>query len=351
MDVVLHIGMPKNGSTALQETLTANRDELSKQNIHYPLRKSNSLARYNQQWLAAELHAENDWPRLVRDKYRKRRKDFRGYHSIIDEMEELIDQEGTLVLSSESLFKPVDINWSSRVIQLMDRARSVRIVAYVREPSEAYASRVLQQLRHRAEIPSPRVIPYEKALNNWARKYPVDVIAYDRGRFYLNDIAADFGLRYLGLTESDTIRSSREPKQNDRPSPEVMELVRAFRAKKYPQLENQPQEECLELTKRLSAMAGARFGKPSVQLHPHVREAVNQGQTGLAWLRRAHGIEFSGIDYNNLDEARLEEIASPTSLADIMQIDAGKLAWLSVNGMLEHANKNRAKAWLRRLAR
>lgn len=116
------MGMPKTGSTAIQNALAINRNVLIRREIHYPETATRGNAHHPLAWSAAlERKPRDDVPPLT---------------SVLDSLtRELEGSTGVAVLSSEALFhlpsgelRPI-IEWSETV------SRSVVAVVYVRSPA------------------------------------------------------------------------------------------------------------------------------------------------------------------------------------------------------------------------
>ena len=119
---VIHIGMPKTGSTAIQNTLAINRESLYALDIYYPVSATRGNAHHPLAW-AASLH-------------RKPRVDIAPLPETFESLSrELGGKEGSAVLSSEALFHlprqelKLIFEWSAEI------ADSTIVVVYVRAPA------------------------------------------------------------------------------------------------------------------------------------------------------------------------------------------------------------------------
>jgi len=133
--IFLHIGPYKTGSTSLQQTLYANRTQLSAQDILYPDRFIRTSAHFGLsdgfKWGA--LNAEH----------------LRGFGKQLATC-----REGTIVLSNEALsakttlmpcYRKLRILWQALASEL--DAFNLKIVFYVRRPDDSTESRYLQTLK------------------------------------------------------------------------------------------------------------------------------------------------------------------------------------------------------------
>ena len=120
--MVIHIGMPKTGSTAIQDALAANRDRLAESGVHYPRSASKGSAHHPLAWSVA-LH-------------RRPRDDVKSLSDYMTALKlELQNSSGIAILSSEALFHLP----SQELRQILEWARTLsrtqRLLVYVRPPA------------------------------------------------------------------------------------------------------------------------------------------------------------------------------------------------------------------------
>ena len=225
--IILHIGMPKAGSTALQAALVAARRPLRKAGVLYP------KGAFNHNFLVAGVAPPDRLGRVFAQQYQgdadRIRVDFaafwQGIVAAIDRR-----RPEVVVLSAETMFSGL---WSGgpeplrRLVAPLD-AR-LEIVCYVRRPSDYYLSMAQQQLKASSTLPVAGPVGYRRPLEA-ARAVAdaVHVIAYDRAQFPDGDIVADFATRFLPAAGAG-LRAVPDPKVKPSMSAEAMDIVQAFR--------------------------------------------------------------------------------------------------------------------------
>lgn len=206
MKFILHIGVWKTGSSAIQSFLSLNRKELKRRGIVWP------TAFTKHDGHNAIVHALRD-------------DDDAKLDALIDgavrDARDVADP--TIILSSEH-FWPVE---RKRLVRLHERLSAhgpTKVVAYIRPQEEMWASLYAQQakaFRITADTPlwgdasylSSRIVDhglyFGKCLTLFKRNFDeIDVRRYDRSRFLRNDAVADF-LSATGLLDHDGLDFSK----------------------------------------------------------------------------------------------------------------------------------------------
>lgn len=198
---MIHVGMPKTGSTAIQHTLAANRDSLAAEGIHYPPSYSVGRAHHTLAWSASVNRVPRDGvPPL---------------DIVLDALtDDLAGVTGTAILSSEALFHlpareiaPI-VRWARKL------ADSVLLISYVRPPA-AYHEGWYRQLvktsqyelnfaQHLQRAPRVRTLVRLEGLQTLDGA-TLHVLPYQLDLLSRGDVVADF-CAHLGI-ESSTLRS------------------------------------------------------------------------------------------------------------------------------------------------
>ncbi len=166
LDVVLHVGMGKSGTSSVQFFLRDNRDALSEQGVLYP--RSPGGARHGQLSLFAkspdELAQSPDWARRQEtDPIAFRRRLRRRLSAEIDE-----SGLSRVLLSDEVLFglAPEALRRLRRL--LGPTVRSLRVVAYLRRQDDHLVSRYQEGVK----------IGWVRRLDDWAQEDMSDLYDY-----------------------------------------------------------------------------------------------------------------------------------------------------------------------------
>ncbi|MEM7210794.1 MAG: hypothetical protein AAF479_02710 [Pseudomonadota bacterium] len=202
--LILHIGAPRTGTSAIQMTLQANRRALAANGFLYPL----SLDRV---FIAAMASA---WPPDIQQRRigisgptainRLRRKTAAALQREVNEV-----RPHTLILSAEQLFDRLDTWRVRRRLQrwLAPFAKRIEIIVYLRRQDQAIWSRHLNAVRlgrQEAWVTPDRASPlydYERRLRPWLSRFgqeAVTVRPYRRDAFPQNSVQHDF-MEFAGI--------------------------------------------------------------------------------------------------------------------------------------------------------
>jgi hypothetical protein len=305
MKVVLHIGMTKAGSSALQAGLFTIQKQLMDSGILYPVR---GRARNSHVLLLYGLVPPERLPRGLRHLHGN------DIHAIEEEMHAwLLDLQGmigasqpqTLILSEEFLFYVID---HEAQISLRDRldslgCRTVDVVVYVRRPSDHYLASIQQLLKASHRLPGPNPIEYRRTIEGYARHVAdrVHVIKYDRLNWPRADILRQFLDSFVPQANVSIPESGRQV--NRSLSSEAMSLLADYRRSIWPEAHNQFTTDTDRLVRALELSDVEVAGDAAPRLHEEIAREVDEASIDLLWLRDAHGITFDGVDYSEMGPA------------------------------------------------
>ena len=195
--LILHAGMPKAGSSALQATLARAHPALLRKGVLYP-----KTWEGHQNFAVSGIVSYARLPRLYKQAYAGHASDlqydFSKYWSHIVRQ---IDKHNprTVILSGEAFFRDLSAAELETVRALLSPlAKVLEVVFYVRRPSEYYLSSVQQALKASHKLKRIRAVKYRAKIEpymNIADK--VHVISFNRDLFANNDIAMDFAGRFI----------------------------------------------------------------------------------------------------------------------------------------------------------
>ena len=318
MRILLHVGMPKAGSTALQQALARGRERLGQQGILYPRAP---LFPDNQNFLVAGVEERRHaLPRMIRSAYEGRLDELapafaRWMADIRSSVASARPAPETMVLSSEWLF---GLRGQQKFDRLADLLRGfgspVEVVAYVRRPAEQYLSAVQQTLKGSHAIRPVTAVRYRTPLEGFARVADtMRVVRYDRAAFPGGDIVRHFLETFLpdadlaeghggGGTANATI------------SAEGMAILAGYRRVNHRKSRGRFTPDTDRLIAAIRDADGAIGGAVRPRLRPEVASAVDAASGDVLWLRDTHGIVFDGLDYDRVGEAPTE--AEPVAGSD-----------------------------------
>ncbi|WP_434288751.1 hypothetical protein [Celeribacter sp. SCSIO 80788] len=319
--LVLHVGMPKTGSSALQNWLAKSRPFLRTQGVLYPGQGK------SQSFLSLPLDFEAHGSRLLIDKIgRSQAKADRLFETEWRALEEEIrtTAPSTVVLSTEYLFARLGLTGRETLLMRLAACFSeVQTVVYVRQPSKYFASLALQRVRHSATLLPVAPLHVRTALETWDAAFPghVEVRTYDRDALVQGDIVADFLTTQLGLTGQGP--GTRES-VNKSMSAEAAHLMQSVQREEFAGQDNVVLRERNRYRKRLLAADERVSGAQRPKLLPEVAAYLDESSTDLLWLRERYGVIFEALDYERIGE-RPGWSGSSERIADLFEIDENRL--------------------------
>ncbi len=234
VDVVLHVGSGKTGTSTIQAFCRRNRDRLRAAGVLYP--RTPGEARHGRLGLSirsdAELAASPHWGRQPWSDPAEFRTDFRR-----DLTAEIAEAGApTVLFSDEGLFAATSDAGLARLRQLLDDlARSVRVVVYLRRQDDHLVSRY-QQLVKTGEVRRlaawatddfSSIYDYDAALRRHERLLAPDALVvrrFEPGRFDDGSLLQDF-LDAAGVTaRADDL--DQVPHRNESLDAESVEFLR-----------------------------------------------------------------------------------------------------------------------------
>jgi hypothetical protein len=294
--LVLHIGIPKTGTTSLQEGLKNYSKCLRRNKIYFPILfgKSNHL-------FIAHLLDYWRFPSRLHKNWVSRFAKYDALGFIVRWSLILLSvnilRPHTVIFSSEYLFNRINHSNAKKFRDIMLRYFSdVKIVCYVRKPSSLFASRLSQQLRYSAKIPELRQNPYRLYLFWWENAFPgcVSVRAFDSRYLINNDIVTDFMSVYLHLS---TPSHQKPLTLNPRLSADALYALQILRLRICPEHEGRHwiASKCYRYIIKQEAEYNNATKK--IKLHDRLSYMLDYCCPDVIWLRDEYGVLFSDIDY------------------------------------------------------
>lgn len=304
MRVILHIGMPKTGTTALQTSLARNSAALRHHGMLYPLVESN----VSHQFLSLPLRERTGLPRELRGIYEGHpeliQRDFqRDWHRMLRQIERY--KPHTLILSSERLLRVSDMERAEAFRDsLRQLSADILVVAYVRQPSSRYLSSVQQTLKGTGDFRAPGSIRFREQLERYATLYPgqLRVATFDREQMRDGDIVTDFAERFLAQDAVELLREKRHV-ENETVSAEAMAIMQDYHLVNRPGMGFGVQWDTSVFWRHLR-LAERRYGlytRP--RLRHEIAEFIDRTSIDQLWLRDAYSIVFPQVDYDTIVEA------------------------------------------------
>ncbi|MCB1500789.1 MAG: hypothetical protein KDK07_13535 [Bauldia sp.] len=302
MRILLHVGMPKAGSTALQTALAGARDRLARCDVLYP--RGPFIPRTHNFLIAGIEERKRELPRLLRNAYGDRMDQIApAFERWMADLRSAAARHpsGTLILSSEWLFR---LRGDSKFDRLKDILRglgdTIEVVAYVRRPSDQYLSAAQQILKGSHVIKPIAPIRYRTPLEGFARIADrLHVVKYDRAAFPQGDIVRHF-LESFVPAARDIVNAGGDHAANTTISAEGMAILAEYRRINHRRRRNRFTADTDRLLRAIRTADLAIGGDLRPRLLDPVRDAVDLASDDLLWLRDAYGIVFAGVDYDRI---------------------------------------------------
>jgi hypothetical protein len=329
MKTIVHIGMPKTGSSALQSCMQASEAYLAQRGLLYPKNPPGERA-IKHVLLVAQIARFEKLPRSLKN---------RAYYTkdaVSDKLDEFLrdlrhqietQRPDALILSDEGMFRQLPPG-RHRTLRRTYRALGddLRFVAYLRKPSEHYLSNMQQGIKASATVRLPRANTYRKVLESYEACFgegAVSVRLFHRDHLENGDIVADFCKHYLGEFAIDPARLQPGRRTNETLSAESIDVLRRYRSAFHAGRDNVYAQDSRALQKEL-AKADREHGAARPRLQPGLAEAIDYGHRDCLWLRDRYGVAFPGLDYDRLATAASvpEPTWTPTvALEELIVID------------------------------
>ena len=330
MKIIMHIGMPKTGSTAIQFALTKSRENLLSNGILYPVNPepfSNqvkhmlymSLLRQGDagQWLK-----HPDMEQKIISSYGSNF-DFNGYW-ISDLKKQILDAKPhTIIISEEGFFNAlatkksnIHKNLQNLLSELNVSASDFEIVGYLRSPPDYYLSSCQQTLKSKPEIISLRSANYIPAIKRIRGEYKSQhkLFPFDRKIFPQGDVVRHFTSYSCGIE----LESLGQP--NETVSGSAMSILQEYRELFYSEGGQRRTPQQVQSLVGILRDAGKRIGCERPVLKADVAMKIwNEMRSELEWLKEQYGFNFDpplGDTTNSL--IAFEDDWQPQKVSDII---------------------------------
>jgi hypothetical protein len=328
MKTIVHIGMPKTGTTALQKSLHGSAAYLAQRGLLYPTNPPGSRA-YNHRLLVAQVvsfdrlpRGLKNWSYLTKDNVADRLEEF------FDHLRRQIERQrpAGVILSTEGLFRPLPTGRHETLRQVFGASGEPRFVAYLRRPSEHYLSNLQQTLKASAIVSPPKPSGYRKILESYDACFGPQAVSarlFHRDHLENGDTVADFCKHHLAEFGVDPAKLHVVGSANETLSAESMDILRRYRAAFHAERHNVFTRDTQALRVTLARIDRAH-GAPRPRLRPGLAEAIDLASHDCLWIRDRFGVVFPGLDYDRLAAAATApapDFAREDSLDAVVVID------------------------------
>lgn len=332
MDAFLHIGMPKTGSTALQETLLASHEALLARGVLYPRVPDPSFN--NHRLLLVGTTGLRRLPRHIRRGYTEPELEARKAEFLRATRAALRGHDPrALVLSAESLFRNFSAE-GQRVLmaglgKIGVRPDNTTVVAYVRRPADRYLSGLQQHLKASWKVAPPEPAHYRANLEQYEQLFgnkALSVVPFRREALAGADIVTDFLARFLAPWGVERAAMAPVGAVNETLSAEGVDIQRAYRETFHREDDDRHTPDSLRMFKALQEIDG-ELGMARPRLAGGIADLVDYAAADPLWMRDRFGVEFPDFDYARLERG---DLAVPPERAwrldELMAIDRTRQA-------------------------
>ena len=326
MKALVHIGMGKTGTTAIQKTLAASRAHLARHGVLYP-KAAAPLSPSNHQILVWDVLASMQLPRDLVSAFATGAEIEAAHRRFIERTRAQIRKTSPrcLALSAESLFRPAEPERIERLGAAFGPLDDgIEIAAYVRRPSDRFASSLQQALKYSHRIRRPMAAATRKTLEAYAAAFGTDrvrVRLFAREALVGGDVVTDFVASFLAGFGIDPAALDVPAQKNETLSAESVAISRAFRLRFYADRDDRITRDSRDLVAELLRI-DAETGAPRPRLRPEVRDRIDYSSADPLWLRDRFGVEFADFDYRRLEAGReTRPEAPPAELGALFAID------------------------------
>jgi hypothetical protein len=333
MKIVIHIGMPKTGSTAIQRSLASNRDLLQKNGILYPINPKPFSNQAKHLILLPMLCRGNtdQWKNLpggdkkIREMYGE---EFDFFDFWISDLKSQISsaQPHTLVLSEEGLFAAlgkrksnIHKNLEDFCLELANNITEVKIIGYLRNPADYYLSMCQEKIKRYSNIKGFGFANYVGKLKNIRQLYKSQhqMFAFEKKYFPQEDVVRHFTKNII----SYELASPDMP--NETLSAAAMRILEDYwtltLSKEAGKATHQEMKSLLSIIR----MAEKKLPLPKPILKEEVRSMLmNSMAADLTWLSEHYDINYlTPSSINNNCSYTATNSFKPKKVTDIINIE------------------------------
>lgn len=358
MKFIIHFGMPKTGSTAIQLALAENRDNLVSAGILYPKIPS-PFINHQKHMIYLSMFRQGDTDQWV--KHPEIKEKIKLTYGEVKNFEEFwlndLDNQikntkpHTIIISDEGFFNcmankksNIHVNIRQFLTKLDVKPIDFKIVGYLRSPPDYYLSRAQQTLKTKSEIIPLSAANFIPAIKRIGSQYKSElkIFPFNRKIFPHGDVVRHFTNYACGF-EIGTLGQI-----NESVSGPAMSILQEYH--KYFSVENNDRRKPKQVQFLIKSLqeAGSRlgYGRPVLKLNIKLK-IFNQMISDLEWLNLNYGISFDSSSYDscqnliiNDDTVKLQKL---TDIIDFTHEEKDRLLFEIINQMAiksERKSKN-----------
>jgi hypothetical protein len=333
--ILLHIGHPKTGTTALQSVFSKNSKVLLDQastlypTLTTPQEYKHAIAipwlfKADNAPIRRRTHAHGTKLERISKQY---------WDSLVNEVNNTKHER--LILSAEGFWTILRRSSEKQTMvfrqKIYEIGNDAQVIAYLKSPAPYFLSRINQKLRNFKPVTLPRRNYLSSAIKGWEelRFNHYSWRVFDRENLVNQDIIDDFCANYLPATfDTSLLDRVGAEKANSSVSNEALVMIEET-TKAYPVLSHDIYDRRRARVVSILRKADQEIGG---DLRPSLKESARNEIIGrcedLHWLQE-RGLTFRDIDYGSLRHSTLGKIFEEfTCVADFCPVDSERLASL-----------------------
>ena len=303
MKMIMHIGMPKTGSTAIQFALTRNRQKLISLGVLYPANpgpfSKNSkhtiyLSMLRQGDVAQSLKYSDSEKKIITTYGQNF--DFHK-HWLDDLKNQILDAKPhTIIISEEGLFNAlsdkksnIHKNLQNLLSELNVSPNDLEIIGYLRRPPDYYLSNCQQSLKTKPEIVSLRSANYIPAVKRISNTYNSrhKLFPFERAIFPQGDVVRHF-TGYAFGSELESIEQF-----NETISGPAMSILQEYRELFFSESGKSGRPQQVQLLVSMLRDSGKQLGHERPVLREDIITKIwDAMRSDLDWLKQKYGFNF-----------------------------------------------------------
>lgn len=330
MEVIVHIGAHKTGTTSIQDFLFSRRDELlNRENILYPTSRSIGFKQNHTDLTAGVFHNHDDLGRMVVSRIKSSGAERDVYYgTYVEELRSEIEASSCdkVVLSTEAFFRHAnDFDWHKLSRDIGIPLEFFRFVVYLRDPAHHYLSLVQQRIKYSSRFKSPKSVPFRKVVQSYEDKFPGRVSI--RILELVSDSVADIK-SVIGIKAYDEFDNPVERK-NESLSAEAMQLIQLYRQRFMSDLDNVVDAKGRRLLQVVMNADANLVGGIKPKLFQNVYDSINLGVfDDISWLESQCEVD---IPWKISQRMNKIDTGGISLISDICFVDKDRLSMLNLH--------------------
>lgn len=329
MKILLHVGLAKTGTTALQDSLIANREVLAKAGVLYPFWRASNSSHLWASWLGKTLD-EGDLQNWMAPH-------FGGLNQIRNlaaeafaalEAEVAEKKPDLLILSSEQIStRAVARRLDAIRDKLASLSTEIDVVLYVREPVATYLSTLQEDAKLNDRPPQSSNQWLREKLDGFSAAFPgrLTVLPYDRSQLTGGDIVRDVATRFLTQYLNPSSLVSRI--SNESLSAEAAIINVRYRSAFIPEKNGIIDSDAAKLLRDIRSADAGLPGRRRIALRAGLARQLRRSAVDYVWLRDRYGVTFAELPYQEIDGTPPEIFANrDASYNDLLDVDQDRVA-------------------------